>query len=110
MKNNKIKILAIGDIHGDTGLVKKLAEKTKKENIDIVIIAGDITFAEQSIKNLIGPFIDKKRQILIIPGNHESENTINIMTELYPNTQSKHGKTFTKKILESLEQEQQTLE
>ena len=29
----KTKILAIGDIHGDTGLVKKLAEKAKKENI-----------------------------------------------------------------------------
>lgn len=97
MKNDKIKILAIGDIHGDTGLVKKLAEKTKKENIDIIIIAGDITFAEQSIKNLIGPFVNKKRQILIIPGNHESENTVNIMTELYPNTQSIHGKSFTKK-------------
>ena len=41
----KTRILAIGDIHGDTGLVKKLAERAEKENIDILIISGDITFA-----------------------------------------------------------------
>ena len=54
-KNKKTKILAIGDIHGDTGLVKKLAEKAKKEDVDLIILAGDLTFAEQSTKNLIGP-------------------------------------------------------
>ena len=29
---HKTKILAAGDIHGDTGLVKRLAERAKKEN------------------------------------------------------------------------------
>ena len=47
----KSKILAIGDLHGDTGLVKKLAKKAKDENVDLVILTGDLTFAEQSTKN-----------------------------------------------------------
>ena len=54
MKNKvekPLKILAVGDIHGDTGLVKKLAEKAEKENVDLVIIAGDLTFIEKSTKN-----------------------------------------------------------
>ena len=51
-KQKKTKILAIGDIHGDTGLVKKLAAKAKEENVDVIILAGDLTMAEQSIKNL----------------------------------------------------------
>jgi Icc-related predicted phosphoesterase len=92
----KTKILAIGDIHGDTGLVKKLAEKAKKEDVDIVILAGDLTFAEQSTKNIIGPFIKAKKQVLIIPGNHESIATTDFLAEMYPNTKSIHGYSIEK--------------
>ncbi|MEK6827462.1 MAG: metallophosphoesterase family protein, partial [Nanoarchaeota archaeon] len=80
----KTKILAVGDIHGDTGLVRRLAEKAVKENVDLVILAGDITFAEQSTKNLIGPFIKANKQVLLIPGNHESNATIDFLSEMYP--------------------------
>lgn len=96
MKNKKTKILAVGDIHGDTGLVNKLAEKAKKENVDLVILAGDITFAEQSTKNIIGPFIKAKKQVLLIPGNHESIATIDFLAEMYPGTKNIHGYSFIK--------------
>ena len=92
----KTKILAVGDIHGDTGLVKKLAEKAKKEDVDLVILAGDLTFAEQSTKNLIGPFIKAKKQVLIIPGNHESIATVDFLAEMYPDTKNIHGYSFRK--------------
>ena len=92
----KTKILAVGDIHGDTGLVKRLAEKAIKENVDLVILAGDITFAEQSTKNLIGPFIKAKKQVLLIPGNHESIATVDFLAEMYPNTKNIHGYSFKK--------------
>lgn len=58
----KTKILAIGDIHGDVDLVKKLAKKAKDENVDLVILAGDLTLAEISTKNLIGPFAKEKNR------------------------------------------------
>lgn len=90
------KILAIGDIHGDTGLVKRLAEKAVKENVDLVILAGDLTFAEKSTKDLIGPFIKAKKQVLLIPGNHESMATIDFLTKMYPNTKNIHGYSFKK--------------
>jgi len=92
----KTKILAVGDIHGDTGLVRRLAEKAKKENVDLVILAGDLTFAEQSVKNLIGPFIKAKKQVLLIPGNHESMATADFLAEMYPNTKNIHGYSFIK--------------
>jgi Icc-related predicted phosphoesterase len=95
----KTKILAVGDIHGDTGLVKKLAEKAKKENVDLIILAGDLTFAEQSTKNIIGPFIKAKKQVLIIPGNHESIATTDFLAEMYPNTKNIHGYSFRKENL-----------
>ncbi|GAG38374.1 unnamed protein product, partial [marine sediment metagenome] len=76
---NKTKILAVGDIHGDTGLVKKLAEKAKKEDVDLIILTGDLTFAERSTKNLIGPFVKAKKQVLLIHGNHESIATADFL-------------------------------
>ena len=96
IKKRKSKILAVGDIHGDTGLVKKLAKKAKEENVDLVILAGDLTFVEESVKNLIGPFLKVNKQVLIIPGNHESMATIDFLTEMYPNAKNIHGYSFKK--------------
>jgi len=97
MENKKkTKILAVGDIHGDTGLVKRLAERAVKENVDLVILAGDLTFAEQSTKNIIGPFIKAKKQVLLIPGNHESIATADFLAEMYPDTKNIHGYAFIK--------------
>jgi len=93
-KPKKTKILAIGDIHGDTGLVKKLAEKAKKENVDIVILAGDLTFIEESTKNIIGPFIKAKKPVLLVHGNHETLATTNFLAEKYPKTTNIHGYSF----------------
>ncbi len=92
----KTKILAIGDIHGDTGLVKKLAQQAKKENVDLVILAGDITFVESSIDNLIGPFVKAKKQVLLIPGNHESFATTDFLAQMYSGTKNIHGYSFKK--------------
>ncbi len=88
--------MAIGDIHGDTGLVKKLAKKAKKEKVDIIILAGDLTFAEGSTENLIGPFLGEGRKVLIMPGNHESEDTTEFLSHLYEDVIHLHGSSFTK--------------
>jgi len=90
------KILAVGDIHGDTGLVKKIAEKAKKEDVDLILLTGDLTWLEQSTKGLIGPLIKENTPILILPGNHETLPTINFLQETYPNVKNLHGKHFKK--------------
>jgi len=79
----KLKILAAGDIHGDTGLAEKLAEKAKKEHVDLVVLCGDITMAEQSTDNLIGPFVKRNEKVLLIPGNHETVATVDFLSEIY---------------------------
>lgn len=87
----KIKIMAVGDLHGDTGLVKKLAKKAKDEKVDLIIIPGDITWLDQSTKNLIGPFVGASKKVLIMPGNHETMATIDFLTQTYPHTINIHG-------------------
>lgn len=95
--NKKTKILAVGDIHGDTGFAKKLAEKAKKLNVDVVILAGDLTFAEDSLKDIIGPFAKTKKDILIVPGNHEAVSTTAFLSEAYaPYSKHLHGYSFSK--------------
>lgn len=90
-KKHKTKILAIGDIHGDTGLVKKLAERAKKENVDLIILTGDLTWLDQSVKGIISPFTKANKKVLLIPGNHEPLSTVNFLAETYPNTKNIHG-------------------
>lgn len=86
-----MKILAAGDLHGDTRAAKKLAEKAKREKVDLVILTGDITYADLSTDNLIGPFAKVKKKVLIVPGNHETLATTNFLAQLYPNVKSLHG-------------------
>src|SRR3990167_4695875 len=95
-QQKKTKILAIGDIHGDTGLVKRLVEMAKKEKVDLVILAGDLTFAERSTDYIVGPFIKAKKQVLLIPGNHESIATVDFLSQAYTNTKNIHGSSFRK--------------
>ncbi|MFA5019575.1 MAG: metallophosphoesterase [Candidatus Pacearchaeota archaeon] len=90
----KLKILAVGDIHGDAELTKRLAEKAKKEKVDLVILTGDLTFFENSEKNLINPFEKAGKKVLLVPGNHETLATADFLSELYSNTKNIHGYSF----------------
>jgi len=93
-----MKILAAGDIHGDTRLAQKLADKAKKEKVDLVVLCGDLTYAEQSTENLVGPFVKAKKKVLLIPGNHETIATADFLAELYDVT-NLHGYSIKYKDL-----------
>jgi len=95
----KTKILAVGDIHGDRGLAKKIAKKADNENVDIVILAGDISWLENSLENMVGPFTKSGRDVILIPGNHEHFSTTKFLSELYEGTRDIHGGYFRKEDL-----------
>lgn len=81
-KSKQLKILAAGDLHGDSRQALKLAEKAAKENVDLVILTGDITSFIET-QNLIKPFKEKHKKVLLLPGNHESFATTDFLAELY---------------------------
>ncbi|MFA5953086.1 MAG: metallophosphoesterase [Candidatus Pacearchaeota archaeon] len=91
-----MKILAISDIHGDAGLVRKLAKQAKKENVDLVIIAGDLTWFGNQAKEIIQPFIKEGKQVITIPGNHDPENISEDLEQVYKGTINLHKKSFSK--------------
>ena len=90
MENKKLKILASGDIHGDITQARRLADQAEKENVDLVVLCGDLTYAEKSTEGIIGPFVKKNKKVLLIPGNHETVATADFLAELYGAT-NLHG-------------------
>ena len=85
-----LRILAAGDIHGDTSAAKRLAEQAESESVDLVVLSGDLTYAETSTEGIIGPFVKKHKKVILIPGNHETVATADFLAELYGAT-NLHG-------------------
>ncbi len=96
MTQKKSRILAVGDIHGNTRFVRQLAEKVKEQNIDLVILAGDLVLSEDQVTGIIGPFAKFKKKVLLIPGNHETPATIDFLAGMYNNVKNIHGYSFVK--------------
>lgn len=78
-----MKILAAGDLHGDSLLTKKLADNALKKKVDLVVLCGDLTNFEKSTDNIIGPFKKAEQKVIAVPGNHESNATVDFLSELY---------------------------
>ncbi len=78
----KFKILAASDLHGDSKQVKKLAERAKNENVDLVVLCGDLTGWTET-KDIIRPFKEKNKKVLIIPGNWDSFATADFLAQMY---------------------------
>ncbi len=78
----KFKILAAGDIHGDSALTERLAIRAKKEKVDLVILTGDITGLIET-RNIIKPFIDRNEKVVFVPGNWDSQDTAEVLSKIY---------------------------
>jgi len=82
MAKKKLKILAAADLHGDSRATKRLAKRADKEEVDLVVLCGDLTgFVEG--KDLIKPFKDKNKKVLILPGNWDSFATVDFLAQVY---------------------------
>jgi len=89
MEKKKFKILAASDTHGESRIIKRLAKRADDENVDLVILCGDITGWTET-KNIIKPFKDRKKKVLILPGNWDSFATTDFLAELY-GVRNMHG-------------------
>lgn len=78
-----MKILAAGDIHGDSKLTRDLARQASKEKVDLVVLCGDLTIGDEPVKDLISPFKKKNLKVLLLPGNHDSLATADFLADFY---------------------------
>lgn len=77
-----MKILAASDLHGDSKIARRLADRAEKENVDVVVLCGDITGLVES-KDIIKPFKDKNKRVLLLPGNWDSFATTDFLAQFY---------------------------
>lgn len=78
-----MKILAAGDLHGDKLLASTLATRAVNENVDLVILCGDITNDDENVEGLIGPFATHNKKVFLIPGNHDSFAVTDFLAQRY---------------------------
>ena len=69
-----MKILACVDMHGSEKAFAALKEKAKK--VDCVVCAGDFTIFEHSITKFLEFFDSLGKEVLMIHGNHEDEDSL----------------------------------
>lgn len=84
-----VKILAAGDLHGDSSLAKKLAEKAKKEEVDVIILNGDLV-EEENPEGIVGHFANLGKKVILLHGNHETKATADFLAQFYGAT-NLHG-------------------
>ncbi len=90
-----MKILAASDIHDDKQTIEELINLAEKEKVDAIILAGDLTFGESNVLGIVGPFKKIGKPIILIPGNHETDATVDFWVKKYsPGVYNLHGRAM----------------
>ncbi len=76
-----MKILVLSDVHSRIESLKKLLENKKSSEIDLVVIAGDLTNfgGETQIKEVIDEIKKLNKKIFAIPGNLDTKEGLEFM-------------------------------
>lgn len=77
-----VKIFAVGDLHSDISLAAKLAEIAKEENVDLILLTGDMVEDDRPYE-VFGHFAKTGKIVGAINGNHESFATLRWLAKRY---------------------------
>ena len=68
-----MKIIAFVDLHGRMNSLKKIVERANKEDIELVINAGDLSVFGNDLDKIAKKLSKIKKPVIMIPYNHESD-------------------------------------
>lgn len=89
-----MKFLTFADLHGDFSFLKKLIKRAKEKDIEFVLIAGDFTAFERSMRAILKKLDSIGKPIYIIPGNHEEGDDYKKVIKDYSNCHNVHKKAI----------------
>ncbi len=69
-----IRILASADLHGDIKAVKKVVKYSHLA--DVVVVAGDLSNLGNKLRKTLVELNKSKVKVLVVPGNHETEEQL----------------------------------
>ncbi len=81
-------ILVFTDLHGSDSAYKEL--KKKAQEVDFIICCGDMTIFENDIEKIMKKIAQLGKDVFVIHGNHEDEETVAYLCEQYPNLHFLH--------------------
>ncbi len=87
-----MKILAFADVHGDLSALEHIKKEVKSQKIDYVVCAGDYTFFEQHIEFLTKKLSQLGTEVILIHGNHEDSEVVEVLSRKYKNIHFIHKK------------------
>ncbi len=76
-----LKFLVASDFHSNDKITKNIEKKVKLDEIDFVLLVGDLSDKPNDFGTLLKPFKNKK--VIMVPGNHESKAKVKILEEHY---------------------------
>jgi len=80
-----MKLLAFVDTHGNMKAIQQIVQKAKKQKVDVLVCAGDVSIFEQNIEKIFKKLNTIKKPILFVPGNHESAERMKKLCKKYKN-------------------------
>ena len=80
-----MKILAFVDLHGRINELKKLVARANKDDISIVVNAGDLTIYGDKLNFIANELAKTKKLTMMIPYNHETDEQIFKACQRHPN-------------------------
>ena len=90
----KMKIFAFTDTHGNTKYIDKIIEKIEKNPVDYVLCCGDITNFGRKQKEIVTKISKIPSKILLIHGNHEIPDGLSKDCEKFDNITFLHCSAF----------------
>ncbi len=89
-----MKILAFTDTHTSKTAIRFIENKINTHKPDILVCCGDFSIFGNGMDNFAKKLNSFNLKTIIIPGNHESPEEIEVLAKKYKNLISLHKKTF----------------
>ena len=80
-----MKILAFTDTHGSSTSFRRIEQKVKSQNPDILVCAGDLSIFEHGIIGIMRKLNKLQKRIIMVHGNHEDERNFSKYSNMFKN-------------------------
>ena len=87
-----MQILAFSDIHGNSKALDSVLKKSK--DVDLLVCCGDLTIFEHGITGMMNALNKLNKPVLLIHGNHETDDVVGGLCKKYRNLVFIHKKQF----------------
>ena len=80
-----MKLLAFTDTHGSLSAFKRIKQRIKSQNPDLLVCAGDISIFEHGIVGVLRRLNGLGKKIIMVHGNHEDDATFRKLSKIFKN-------------------------